>query len=136
MVDGLRYIVLATWGVYPLAYLAPSLIDNVATAEVVRQVAEGFEQQGSARGGVHRAAVARTQAVDVGQSRQGLRFQSNVAGGLRAVQDRMGQVACAVGVAGSDRGARGEKLGVRVGGRHKVRQKESLAIDRNRSQRM
>ncbi len=38
MVDGLRYIVLATWGVYPLAYLAPSLIDNVATAEVVRQV--------------------------------------------------------------------------------------------------
>jgi bacteriorhodopsin len=38
LVDGLRYIVLATWGVYPLAYLAPSLIDSAATAEVVRQV--------------------------------------------------------------------------------------------------
>ena len=36
--DGLRYIVLATWGVYPLAYMAPSLIDDEATAEVVRQV--------------------------------------------------------------------------------------------------
>ena len=38
LVDGLRYIILATWGVYPLAYMAPSLIDNEATAEVVRQV--------------------------------------------------------------------------------------------------
>ena len=38
LVDGLRYIVLATWGVYPLAYMAPSLIDDEATAEVVRQV--------------------------------------------------------------------------------------------------
>ena len=38
MVDGLRYIVLATWAIYPLAYLAPSVIDNEATAEVVRQV--------------------------------------------------------------------------------------------------
>ncbi len=38
MIDGLRYIVLATWGIYPLAYLAPSLINNEATAEVVRQV--------------------------------------------------------------------------------------------------
>jgi len=38
LVDGLRYILLATWGVYPLAYLAPSLIDSAATAEVVRQV--------------------------------------------------------------------------------------------------
>lgn len=38
MVDGLRYIVLATWGIYPLAYLAPTVIDNDATAEVVRQV--------------------------------------------------------------------------------------------------
>ncbi|MEX0846597.1 MAG: bacteriorhodopsin-like [Ilumatobacteraceae bacterium] len=37
-VDAMRYILLATWGVYPLAYMAPSLIDNVATAEVVRQV--------------------------------------------------------------------------------------------------
>ena len=38
LVDGLRYIILATWGVYPLAYMAPSLIDDEATAEVVRQV--------------------------------------------------------------------------------------------------
>ena len=38
LVDILRYIVLATWGVYPLAYMAPSLIDNEATAEVVRQM--------------------------------------------------------------------------------------------------
>ncbi len=38
LVDGLRYIILATWGVYPLAYIAPSVIDNEATAEVVRQV--------------------------------------------------------------------------------------------------
>ena len=38
LVDALRYIVLATWGVYPLAYMAPSLIDNEATAEVVRQM--------------------------------------------------------------------------------------------------
>ena len=38
LVDGLRYIILATWGVYPLAYIAPSVIDDEATAEVVRQV--------------------------------------------------------------------------------------------------
>ncbi len=38
LVDGLRYIVLATWGVYPLAYIAPSVIDNAAVAEVTRQV--------------------------------------------------------------------------------------------------
>jgi bacteriorhodopsin len=38
VVDGLRYIILATWGVYPLAFMAPSLIDDRATAEVVRQV--------------------------------------------------------------------------------------------------
>jgi bacteriorhodopsin len=37
-VDALRYIILITWGVYPLAYLAPQVIDNPATAEVVRQV--------------------------------------------------------------------------------------------------
>jgi bacteriorhodopsin len=37
-VDGLRYIILATWGVYPLAYMAPSLVDDAATAEVLRQV--------------------------------------------------------------------------------------------------
>lgn len=35
---GLRYIILVTWGVYPLAYLAPLFIDNAATAEVVRQL--------------------------------------------------------------------------------------------------
>jgi bacteriorhodopsin len=38
LVDGLRYIILATWGIYPLAYIAPSVIDNAATAEVARQV--------------------------------------------------------------------------------------------------
>ena len=38
LVDALRYIVLATWGVYPLAYIAPSIIDNRATAEVARQI--------------------------------------------------------------------------------------------------
>ena len=38
LVDGLRYIILATWGVYPLAYMAPSLIDDEANAEVIRQV--------------------------------------------------------------------------------------------------
>jgi bacteriorhodopsin len=38
LVDGLRYIILATWGIYPLAYIAPSVIDDAATAEVVRQV--------------------------------------------------------------------------------------------------
>ena len=37
-VDGLRYIVLITWGVYPLAYLAPSLISDPAQAEVIRQL--------------------------------------------------------------------------------------------------
>ena len=38
IVDPLRFLLLATWGVYPLAYIAPSVIDNPATAEVVRQV--------------------------------------------------------------------------------------------------
>ena len=38
IVGGLRILLLATWGVYPLAYIAPSVIDNPATAEVVRQV--------------------------------------------------------------------------------------------------
>ena len=38
LVDGLRYIVLATWGVYPIAYMLPSLIDDEANAEVARQV--------------------------------------------------------------------------------------------------
>jgi len=38
LVDAMRYILLATWGVYPLAYMAPSLINDEATAEVVRQV--------------------------------------------------------------------------------------------------
>jgi bacteriorhodopsin len=38
LVDGLRYIILITWGIYPLAYIAPSVIDDAATAEVARQV--------------------------------------------------------------------------------------------------
>lgn len=37
-VDALRYIILATWSIYPLAYIAPTVIDNPATSEVVRQV--------------------------------------------------------------------------------------------------
>jgi bacteriorhodopsin len=36
LVDGLRYIILATWGIYPLAYMLPSLIDDAANAEVAR----------------------------------------------------------------------------------------------------
>jgi len=38
LVDGLRYIILITWGVYPLAYLAPSLISDPVQAEVIRQL--------------------------------------------------------------------------------------------------
>lgn len=38
LVDALRYIILATWGIYPIAYMLPSLIDDEATAEVARQV--------------------------------------------------------------------------------------------------
>jgi bacteriorhodopsin len=38
LVDGLRYIILATWGIYPLAYLVPQVIDDAATADVLRQV--------------------------------------------------------------------------------------------------
>jgi len=38
ILDGLRYILLATWGIYPIAYMLPSLISNEATAEVARQV--------------------------------------------------------------------------------------------------
>jgi len=38
IVDGMRWLLLATWGFYPLAYLAPQVINNEATAEVVRQV--------------------------------------------------------------------------------------------------
>ncbi|MEM7349222.1 MAG: bacteriorhodopsin-like [Acidobacteriota bacterium] len=38
LVGYLRYVLLVTWSVYPLAYLAPQFIDNSATAEVLRQV--------------------------------------------------------------------------------------------------
>lgn len=38
LVDGLRYLILGTWIIYPLAYIAPSVIDNPATSDVVRQV--------------------------------------------------------------------------------------------------
>ena len=38
IVNGLRFLLLATWGVYPLAYIAPSVINDAAKAEVVRQV--------------------------------------------------------------------------------------------------
>ena len=38
LVNGLRYIIIITWGVYPIAYMLPSLIDNQAKAEIARQV--------------------------------------------------------------------------------------------------
>jgi len=38
LVDSLRYIIVITWGVYPIAYMLPSLIDDQANAEVARQV--------------------------------------------------------------------------------------------------
>ena len=38
IVNGLRFSILIIWGVYPLAYIAPSVISDEATAEVVRQV--------------------------------------------------------------------------------------------------
>ena len=38
LIDALRYVILATWVIYPLAYIAPSVIDNPATSEVARQV--------------------------------------------------------------------------------------------------
>ncbi len=38
LIDTLRYIILITWSIYPLAYIVPSVIDNAATAEVTRQV--------------------------------------------------------------------------------------------------
>ena len=38
LIDVLRYIILATWGVYPIAYMLPSLIDDQGKAQVIRQV--------------------------------------------------------------------------------------------------
>lgn len=38
LVDIMRYVLLATWGVYPLAYIVPSIVDDQAKAEVIRQV--------------------------------------------------------------------------------------------------
>ncbi len=38
LVDSLRYIIVVTWGVYPIAYMLPSLIDDQAKAQVARQV--------------------------------------------------------------------------------------------------
>jgi bacteriorhodopsin len=38
LVDALRYIILGTWCVYPLAYIVPTVIDDPETAEVARQV--------------------------------------------------------------------------------------------------
>lgn len=38
IVHGLRFLLLAVWGVYPLAFIAPSVINDPAVAEVVRQV--------------------------------------------------------------------------------------------------
>lgn len=42
IVGNLRFLLLASWGVYPLAYLAPSVIDDAAVAEVTRQVGYSF----------------------------------------------------------------------------------------------
>ncbi len=38
LVGYMRYVLLVTWSVYPLAFIAPQVIDNAATAEVLRQV--------------------------------------------------------------------------------------------------
>lgn len=38
LIDSLRYIIVVTWGVYPIAYMLPSLIDDQAKATVARQV--------------------------------------------------------------------------------------------------
>ncbi|MGV8850451.1 MAG: bacteriorhodopsin-like [Propionibacteriaceae bacterium] len=38
LLDGLRYIILVTWSVYPVAYILPVLIDDKVVAEVARQV--------------------------------------------------------------------------------------------------
>lgn len=38
LVDYMRYVLVVTWSVYPLAYLAPQFIDDSASAEVLRQV--------------------------------------------------------------------------------------------------
>ncbi len=38
LLDIMRYVLLATWGVYPLAYIVPSIVKNEGNAEVIRQV--------------------------------------------------------------------------------------------------
>ena len=38
LLDGLRYIILVTWSVYPVAYILPVLIGDRVVAEVARQV--------------------------------------------------------------------------------------------------
>jgi len=38
LLSALRYLIVITWGVYPIAYMLPSLIDDQAKAEVARQV--------------------------------------------------------------------------------------------------
>lgn len=38
LIGALRYIIIITWGVYPIAYMLPSLIDDQAKADVARQV--------------------------------------------------------------------------------------------------
>ncbi|MGB5760018.1 MAG: bacteriorhodopsin-like [Acidimicrobiales bacterium] len=38
LVNYMRYVLLVTWSVYPLAYLVPQFVDNSANAEVFRQV--------------------------------------------------------------------------------------------------
>ena len=38
LLGGLRWILVGTWTVYPVAFILPAIIDNPATAEVARQV--------------------------------------------------------------------------------------------------
>lgn len=38
LLNAMRYVLLVTWSVYPIAYLVPQFVDNAATAEVMRQV--------------------------------------------------------------------------------------------------
>ena len=38
LLSGLRWILVITWSVYPIAYFLPVVIDNPVTAELARQV--------------------------------------------------------------------------------------------------
>lgn len=38
LVNAMRYVLLVTWSVYPIAYLVPQFVNDAANAEVLRQV--------------------------------------------------------------------------------------------------